>query len=105
MKFLCVSVLLCIVVVTNGVQYIDCGKCNSMRWDFTYEMYRPFLTGSKLCKINSVDVTGCAADAQTCNLVRGKSVNMTMKFTTSTYFDVTLPGDNVKRLLLLQYKM
>ena len=82
MKCLCVSVLLCIVMITNAVQFLDCGKCRDV---VSYEIYRPLLTGSKLCKINSVDVTGCAADAQTCDLVRGKTVNMTMKFTTGLY--------------------
>ena len=50
-----------------------------------YDMYRPLLTGSKLCKINLVDMTGCAADAQTCDLVRGRTINMTMNFTTGLY--------------------
>lgn len=45
-------------------------------------MCQPF-TGSKGCKINRVDVSGCAADAETCNFVRGKTVNMTLQFTTS----------------------
>ena len=40
------------------------------------------ITGSKDCKINSLDVSNCAADAQSCNFVRGTTVNMTLKFTT-----------------------
>ena len=68
-------------------------------------MCRPFLTGSKVCKINSVDVTGCAADAQTCDLVRGKTVNMTMKFTACNIFVITLGDNIIEWFLLLQYKM
>ena len=34
MKFLCVTVLLCIVVVTNAVQFVDCGKCRGVVYCF-----------------------------------------------------------------------
>ena len=39
-------------------------------------------TGSEDCKIDSLDVSNCAADATTCDLVKGTTVNMTLKLTT-----------------------
>ena len=46
-------------------------------------MYHPLVAGSKDCKIDSVDVSNCAADAQSCDFPRGQTINMTMKFTPS----------------------
>ena len=42
------------------------------------------VTGSKDCKINSLDVSNCAADATSCDFTRGDTINMTLKFTTTT---------------------
>ena len=42
------------------------------------------VTGSKDCKINSLDVSNCAADAQSCDFPRGQTINMTLKFTTTS---------------------
>ena len=44
-----------------------------------------WFTGSKSCKINAVDVDGCAATAESCDFHRGTTVNMTLKFTASEF--------------------
>ncbi|XP_065920806.1 NPC intracellular cholesterol transporter 2 homolog a-like [Dysidea avara] len=62
MKLFCVAVLFSVVFVIHGVDYIDCG--------------------SKSCKIDDVVVSGCAQDAKSCDLPRGTTVTMSMKFTT-----------------------
>ena len=41
------------------------------------------VTGSTDCKINSLDVSNCAADAQSCDFPRGQTINMTLKFTST----------------------
>lgn len=89
MGFLCVIVLFCIVIAANAVQYVDCGKLTVpalarriyLAIMIILVLISIFLTGSKICKINSVNVNGCAADAQTCDLVRGTTVTMTLNFT------------------------
>lgn len=96
MKFLCITLLLCIVAVANGVKFIDCGKCKGV--SIVNCLYVVILKGSKDCKVLSVEVSGCAADATTCNLVRGQTVNMTMNFTTSVSTSCCL-SHNVKQLL------
>ncbi|XP_065920044.1 NPC intracellular cholesterol transporter 2 homolog a-like [Dysidea avara] len=61
MKVFCAVLFFSVVVVTHAVMYKDCG--------------------SKSCKINAVDVDGCAATAESCDFHRGTTVNMTLKFT------------------------
>ncbi|XP_065920566.1 NPC intracellular cholesterol transporter 2 homolog a-like [Dysidea avara] len=77
MKIFCVAVLFSVVLMTRAVMYKDCG--------------------SATCVLNSVDVSGCAADAQTCNFVRGQTANMTLKFTTKS--DVNNLKNNVQGLV------
>ncbi|XP_065901836.1 NPC intracellular cholesterol transporter 2 homolog a-like [Dysidea avara] len=62
--FYAVALLFSAVFVTQAVMFKDCGSVS--------------------CKINSVDVRGCAENAQTCDVVKGQTVNMTLKFTTSS---------------------
>jgi len=83
MKLLC-AILLCsyFVIVTHAVMFKDCGKTLCLRVSAVWVSR----TGSKNCKVNSVDVEGCAATAQSCDLERGTTVNMTLNFTASEFW-------------------
>jgi len=60
-----------------------------VRFDTWFPILEPhmsrFNTGSKNCKVNSVNVDGCTATAQSCDLHRGTTVNMMLNFTASEF--------------------
>jgi len=60
--------------------------------------------GSKNCNIVSVDVSNCAADADSCKVTKGQAVNMTMKFTTSLCYNINYLYDNYDHEYNLQMK-